>query len=313
MTRIAYIDRKFSPGSLDLIAKAEAIMDEYSAQGFSLTLRQLYYQFVARGFIPNSLQSYKRLGSVVNDARLAGLLDWDNIEDRTRNLTGVPHWRDPGDAIADAARSYAIDLWEGQPIRPEIWVEKEALSGVVEPTAVRNRVDYFACRGYTSQSELWRAANRFIRRWKRDRQRTVIFHLGDHDPSGIDMTRDNLDRLCLFVRHHTGSSRAIDLKRLALNMDQVEQYNPPPNPAKLTDSRCAGYMEEFGDQSWELDALDPTTIDALLQEHVNEILDGEGDRDEYEARQEREVQERDLMDTASARWDEVAEYLREGD
>lgn len=280
MTRIAYVAKKFGPEALRLIKTADDIMTEYEAQGFALTLRQLYYQFVARGVIVNTIQSYKRLGGIVNDARLAGLLDWDNIEDRTRNLSGVPTWQDPGHRIRSAANSHALDLWEGQPTRPEVWIEKEALSGVVEPTCAENRVDFFACRGYTSQSEQWRAACRIIRRYQNDGQKTAIFHLGDHDPSGIDMTRDNLDRLRLFIEHHLGHSRA------------------------------NGYIERFGMESWELDALDPTTIATLLETNISRVLD-DGDRAEYDARQALEAEQQEQLRNAAERWDEVADFLKD--
>lgn len=309
MTRIAYTPKKFNASSQALIATADAIMREYADQGFALTLRQLYYQFVARGVIPNTLQSYKRLGSIINDARLAGLLDWNNIEDRTRSLSGLPKWDDPADVISSAAEGYKIDLWDGQPVRPEIWIEKEALSGVIEPTAFAYRVDYFACRGYTSQSEQWRAAMRIVRRWRNEQQRTIIFHLGDHDPSGIDMTRDNTARLELFCAKHVGII-PFELRRLALNMDQVEEHSPPPNPTKLTDSRAEGYLEAFGDESWELDALNPTLIAELLTENVDQVLE-DGDRDRYDARKAQEAEERELLRSAAARWEDVADFLKE--
>jgi hypothetical protein len=100
-----------------------------------------------------------------------------------------------------------------------------------------------------------------LKAYENDGQETVVIHLGDHDPSGIDMSRDIRDRLRLF-------GAKTQLRRIALNMDQVEQYDPPPNPAKLTDSRAEGYIEEYGDDSWELDALDPATLDTLVNEEI---------------------------------------------
>lgn len=86
---------------------------------------------------------------------------------------------------------------------------------------------------------------------KDHRERRVILHLGDHDPSGIDMTRDISDRLELF-------GADVEVKRIALNWDQIDEFTPPPNPAKLSDSRAGAYIAEYGDESWELDALEPT-------------------------------------------------------
>ena len=95
---------------------------------------------------------------------------------------------------------------------------------------------------------------------------TRILHFGDHDPSGIDMTRDIADRLHLF-----GSE--VDVRRVALNMDQIDQYDPPPNPAKLSDSRSEKYVSEFGPNSWELDALEPRVLAALVDLEIDEVLE----------------------------------------
>jgi hypothetical protein len=113
---------------------------------------------------------------------------------------------------------------------------------------------------------------RIKRRYVNDSQRTVILHLGDHDPSGIDMTRDILERLQGFLGYH-GCADSLTLYRIALNMDQVEEHNPPPNPAKLTDSRCAGYMDQYGDESWELDALRPDVLIELIRTKIMEQVE----------------------------------------
>lgn len=266
----AYIDRKFSEGSMAIIDQANGIIEDYQAQGFTLTLRQLYYQFVARGILPNKQAEYDKLGSIINYARLAGLVDWEAIEDRTRNLEARAAWSSPADIIKACAAQFHVDFWKGQKARPEVWIEKEALVGVVEPICEELDIAYFACRGYSSQSEQWRAGKRFCQRWDDSRQSTVILHLGDHDPSGIDMTRDNRTRLELFTSQF---GDIVEVQRLALNMDQVDQYNPPPNPAKMTDSRAEGYVAQYGDSSWELDALDPPVIAALIREAVDPLID----------------------------------------
>jgi hypothetical protein len=107
-------------------------------------------------------------------------------------------------------------------------------------------------------------------------QEPLIIHLGDHDPSGIDMTRDNRDRLGMFAQHN------VEVIRLALNMDQVEQYTPPPNPAKTTDSRAKDYIAAYGTSSWELDALEPRVINELLHTTIRGCIDAE----EWEEREQ---------------------------
>jgi hypothetical protein len=252
----------WSPGTdaQAVVRQAEAICRTYAGQGYDLTLRQLYYQFVARGLIPNSQQSYSRLGDIVSNGRMAGLIDWSHIVDRTRNLRGTSHWGSPSDIIDASASSFRLDKWADQDTRVEVWVEKEALAGVVQRAADEYDVNWFSCRGYVSQSELW-AAGRRHRLYMQRGQGVIVLHLGDHDPSGIDMTRDIRDRPP-HVRSATArTTRPRKVRRIALNDGSgQQQYNPPPNPAKLTDSRSEGYIQEYGHESWELDALDPATL-----------------------------------------------------
>lgn len=256
-----YVPKKFSEEHETIIANSNAIIAEYGERGFTLTLRQLFYQHVSRALLGNTDANYKRLGGIISDARIAGLVSWTAIEDRGRNLRGINTVSGPGEAIKRARQTYAIDMWAGQPCRVEVWVEKEALVGVISGICSKLRVDFFATKGYNSQSEQWRAGQRFAG-YVTDGQRPIVLHLGDHDPSGIDMTRDNKDRLSMFA------GVPILVQRIALNMDQVEHYDPPPNPTKLTDSRADDYIRQFGHDCWELDALDPQVIANLIQTRV---------------------------------------------
>jgi len=269
MPYIRYIYKKFSAKSLRKIDQAEAIIQEYAADGYDLTLRQLYYQFVARDLILNKQTEYKNLGSVISDGRLAGLIDWDSIVDRTRELKALGHWNSPADVLDSAAYSYRTDLWQSQPYRLEVWIEKDALVGVIEKVCKQWDVPYFSCKGYNSQSEMWRAGQRLLELAESGYMVRVL-HLGDHDPSGIDMTRDIRDRLNMFAEPND-----VVVKRIALNMEQVEELKPPPNFAKLSDARSADYIAEYGDESWELDALSPAYINDLIQEEVEVVLDQE--------------------------------------
>jgi len=266
MPKIKYVDRRFSAASLAVIDKANEIIESYATQGYDLTLRQLYYQFVARDLIPNTQREYKKLGSIINDGRLAGLIDWDRLVDRTRNVQLNSHWTHPKHIVEVCAEQYQIDKWQDQESRIEVWIEKDALIGVIEGVCQREDVSYFSCRGYNSQSEMWGASIRLFKHYEESGQHPVIIHLGDHDPSGIDMTRDIEDRLRLF-------GLDITVERIALNMDQVEKYGPPPNPAKITDSRAKQYIHDFGTKSWELDALEPTMLEKLIASKIARYRD----------------------------------------
>lgn len=299
MPNIQYKEINFRQSSLDLIKLVNQVIQEYQAQGYELTLRQAYYQLVARGYIPNNERSYKNIGNLINDGRLAGLIDWYAITDRTRNLRGNSHWDTPAEVIESAKYSYRLDKWEGQPNYVEVWVEKDALVDVVGQACRPLDVPFFSCRGYTSQSEMWAAAQRFIRRG--DREQRIIIHLGDHDPSGIDMTRDIQERLEMF-------GADVMVKRVALTMEQIDFYTPPPNPAKLTDSRCWGYIQKFGNESWELDALEPKVITDLITEQVTMYRDDTLYQQvcDQERREKRELQL--LCDNYS----EAVSFLKEG-
>jgi len=267
MPKIIYEAKNFTNKTLAVIHQAEDIIIEYQAQGFSLTLRQVYYQFVARGFIENTERDYKRLGNIISDARRAGMIDWDAIEDRTRYLRSVSSWDSPQSILGAAKESYHRDLWESQDVRFEVWIEKDALVGVIQGVCEDLDVPYFSCRGYVSDSEMWQAGMR-VHEHNRHGQRVVMLHLGDHDPSGIDMTRDIKSRIELFSAYGD-----FEMKRIALTMEQIEDQSPPPNPAKISDSRFAGYEAKYGDESWELDALEPSFIVELIEESVFALRD----------------------------------------
>jgi len=327
MAEIAYISKNFGASSLDIIAKANRICAAFQRQGINLTLRGLYYRLVARdlfpddrrwyrdprtgkwvrdldGLNPNSTKNadpnYKWLGDIINDARLAGLVDWTYLVDETRALRSLAHWEDPF-AIMDAVASqYRIDRWAKQPVHVEVWVEKDAMVGVLTGVCNTNDVPFFSCRGYTSQTAMHDAAQRLISIERSNKQDLVIIHLGDHDPSGVDMSRDIEDRLNLFGCFPT-------VRRIALNMDQIEQYDPPPNPAKITDSRSGGYIDRYGDESWELDALDPAVLIQLIQAEIEDWRDDS----QWALDTARQDRERTQLELVRDRWDDVVSLVED--
>lgn len=315
MPRVKYQDMNLGPDRIAMIAKVNQLIADYRAQGYALTLRQVYYQFVARDWLPaawadketgsvNNERSYKKLGCLVNDGRMAGLIDWHAIEDRTRNIDGNSHWDSPQSILDTVAKQFAIDKWADQLHRVEVWVEKDALEGVVGKAAREMDVQFFSCRGYTSQTAMWDAGQR-LKDYAKGGQVPVIIHLGDHDPSGLDMSRDVEERLRVFM---DGLGARLIFERIALNMDQVEQYNPPPNPTKMTDSRASGYVAECGEECWELDALDPAVIDDLVTQKVLEYRD----EDLFDAKVEEESTHRELLTKTSKRWPDVTKFLKKG-
>lgn len=242
-----------------------AVVEEYSQQGFKLTLRQLYYQLVVAGIMPNEQRQYAKLSKILTDARMCGMIDWDIIEDRIRVPRRPPQWDSVADILDTCANQFRRDRHEDQDNYVEVWVEKDALSGVLLPITAEYHVHLMVNRGYSSVSAMHDAATRFQSAEHAGKDSHIIY-LGDHDPSGLDMVRDIRSRLERFQTY-------VDVHPIALTMEQIELYNPPPNPAKVTDPRASEYIAQHGNTSWELDALRPTVLHELLRRHLNALID----------------------------------------
>lgn len=303
----AFIDSRFGVDKQAIVDMVNGVVVDYQAQGLRLTLRQLYYQCISHDLFPdswidaaynaknklqpttkNTVKNYKRLGTILSDARQAGLVDWDAIEDRGRRPNTIQEFRDLDHLFDVALGAYRLARWDGQEHYAELWVEKDALSGVLQPLASEFHVTLMVNKGYSSQSAMYEASKRFIAQEQKDKD-TLLFYLGDHDPSGEDMVRDVRDRLHLY-----GSD--VTVRKLALTMDQIEQHNPPPNPTKMSDSRADKYVDRHGNESWEVDALPPEALDAIIREEFLRSLDMDL-MDEIKAQEEKD---KELMRTAVA-------------
>jgi hypothetical protein len=300
MAKICFQDKEFRQNTLALINKCNVILERYHAAGYDMTVRQVYYQLVSADEIENSEKSYNKIQLLLNDARLAGLVDWDFIVDRTRSLRELSTWDSPEDILEGALNGFRIDKWASQTYRPEVWIEKDALVGVFERTCNDLQVPVLSCRGYASLSEMFEAGYRRFNRYNRGDQIPYILHFGDHDPSGIDMSRDIVNRLALLSK--VGQPK---FDRLALNMNQVEQYDPPPNPAKITDTRARDYIIKFGGSSWELDALEPDVLNTIIRENILAV------RDErlWEEAVEEENHHKETLSRIAENYDEIEQFL----
>lgn len=261
-------DKNISKPRLALLAKVCAIIEEYQAQNIKMTLRQLYYQLVARGIIANQLKEYSKLSALLTDARYNGIVDWEAIEDRIRVPVMHAQWKDVAGLIDSAKHSYRLPRWVGQEYYIELFSEKDALSSVLAPIANKWHIHFCVNRGYTSASAMYDLSKR-VKRQVIAGKKVVILYLGDHDPSGLDMVRDIQDRLNEFLQYRGD----VKVKLIALTMAQVNEYNPPPNPAKITDPRARAYIEEHGNVSWEVDALRPEVMIKLVDETVQSYID----------------------------------------
>lgn len=303
----------------DILTKALEIKEEYDGEDMTLTLRQMYYQFVARGISPSGQLHYKRIGDVLTDARYAGEFPIEGLEDRGRSVAEGDFTRldTDVDAALDTAAEHMqrmplytleADRWVNQPHHVSVWVEKQALEGVFEPTCTELGVSWFACKGYPSVSALWEWIKQVQAATDGEEFQSgtenhiggcrdcTVLYFGDHDPDGWEIPRSaerNIARL-MSVKDIDVSVR---FKRIGLNMDQIRRYSPPPFEAKMTSARYAGYIAEHNtDEAWELDALEPTVLRDLIRKEVNALFDqriyDENDRAVRAARREMRVRMR---------------------
>lgn len=250
---------RLSKANRIMLERINTILEEYRNDGYVLTLRQLYYQLVSKDIIPNNDREYAKLSNILKKGRMAGIVDWSAIEDRVR-VPKLPYWvRDVQHAIQDTIEQYRVDRMQGQQRNIEIWVEKDALSNVLFRVTSKYHIRLMVNRGYSSISAMYDAHRRL-------RSGDVILYFGDHDTSGKDMVRDIRERMEEF-------GREVDVRPVALTMEQIRRFNPPPNPAKITDPRAKWYIREYGRTSWELDALPPRELIRLAEEAVEELID----------------------------------------
>lgn len=298
MTKEAFEDRRFAAKTAKIIEQANAIYEEY--EGAELTLRQLHYQFVARDLYENTMRNYKKLGDIIRNGRMAGLISWDMIEDRTRGLTGYGGGSSsPASAIRTASYSYKEPLWDTQPTKVEVWVEKDALTGVLTDPAYEHRLWYFATKGYPSISSLKEAADRF-KRQEQNGENTVILYFSDHDPEGLHMPEQVGEILEQF------GVTNVEIRRMGLTMEQIREHNPPASAAKASSSRVQGYYDATGtDEAWELDALKPAVIQDLIRDEVEKIKD----HDLWEAAVQKEAEGERTMERIAENYGAIVQFL----
>lgn len=269
--KIAYEDKlRLNKANTERLEIINGIIEEYVADDYILTLRQLYYQLVSRDVIANTPKEYSKLSILLKRGRMAGIVDWDAIEDRGRQPK-LPYSVDGvKDALNDTVEQYRIDRMKGQEKYIEVWVEKDALSNVFLRVTEEFHIRLMVNKGYSSCSAMHEAFKRFKQHMILNEQEGLILYFGDHDPSGIDMARDIENRMKEFGIYNYGE---FEVKRPALTIQQVRQFKCPENPAKMTDPRAAWYVQEHGKKSWELDALPPRNLIQIIERNVQGNID----------------------------------------
>jgi hypothetical protein len=250
-------------------AKTKALLEvalEVLQANNPMTVRQVYYQLVSRQVIENNRSQYQAVSNALVDARKDGTIPWDWIEDRLRRPRHVQMWDGLSDFADTAGRAYRRDVWESQPAYLEMWLEKDALSGIFEDALDRYGVTLNVGRGYDGWDSIHNAACRFLDKSENEGLDSTVLYFGDFDPSGEDMVRSLKERL-----EQLGAEP--EIRKCALTPDDVERYQLPPDFTKKTDSRSAKFVAKHGDISVELDALPVDVLRARIIEEVEERLD----------------------------------------
>ena len=259
-----------------LLSEGANILNRYAKKGIKMTLRQFYYQLVGKDLIPNHLSVYKRIGDLVSDARYGGLIDWDAIVDSGREPNMASEWENLKELVESAIYAFRLPRWNQQDNYIEVFSEKDASTTVLTPICRKWHVHYNMNRGYSSSTAMYELSKR-LQRQLQDGKEVVLIYVGDHDPSGRDMVRDVRDRLQEFVEDGDSGNHFdfsdVKIEHVALTLQQIDEYNCPPNPAKLSDSRADKYIQEFGTDSWELDALPMEVLQQLVEDKILEYID----------------------------------------
>lgn len=291
---------KLNAANKERLEVINAIISDYKRQGYTLTLRQCYYQLVSKDIIPNNDKEYAKLSNLLVQGRMAGIVDWSAIEDRVR-IPKLPYQADDvADALEDIQGAFRLDKMKGQPTYIEVWIEKDALSAILERVTREYHVRLMVNRGYSSCTAMYSAYKRIMDAYYAGAEKVKILYFGDHDPSGMDMIRDVKERVgemlisgkgayhiaqmndmdAAYIEDEDGSHLSMhhlegifEVEQVALNMQQIRQYNPPENPAKIKDPRAAWYIKKYGNKSWELDALPPSALAKLCEDAIEENTD----------------------------------------
>jgi hypothetical protein len=205
---------------LQLINK---IVTEYTEQGLVLTLRQLYYQLVTKNVIENKVSEYSKLSQHLKEGRMSGIIDWSAIEDRLRVPKKVVSWEGPKEILSAVANQFRLNHQKGQKNYIEVWVEKDALSGVLSRVTSKYHVPILVNRGYSSASAMHESFLRFKDEISAGRKVTILY-LGDFDPSGKDMVRDIEERILEFLLTDPYISRMSSYIEHMLTDEQKEVY-----------------------------------------------------------------------------------------
>ncbi len=251
-----------------LIQNINAVLSEYETR---LTVRQLFYQLATRHIVPLTKKGYRSVQSACSKGRKKGYVDWEKIEDRTRKPHTKLMWQGLDDFKNTILIAYQRNIWINQQSYFEVWLEKNALYGVISPITQKYGITLQVITGYSSDSAIYEGANRFKQHFHSrggfGLSQPTILYLGDHDATGIDIDRDIRDS---FLNDH---DLKINVKRIGLLYADIGKYNLLPNFEKETDTRLKGYRAKGYTKQAELDALPPDVLIGRVESAITSHLD----------------------------------------
>ena len=244
--------------SLNLIEAMYAAAE--SAQ--PITGRGIGYKLFTRGLIASMARpEMQRVYRLLKEAREEGLIPWEWIVDETRELERRASWDNPAEYVEAVHRSYRRDFWSQQPARVEVWSEKGTVRGVLGPVLDDYGVGFRVMHGFSGATTVHDVAQ------DDDGRDLIVLYVGDYDPSGMFMSEHDLPgRLAKYGGDH------VNLERIALTREHTADLPSFPASDKKNDPRYKWFVQNFGTQCWELDALDPNDLRALVDEAIqNEV------------------------------------------
>ena len=246
--------------SLELLAQVQEIIDSYD---FALTLRQIYYQLVAKQIISNEQSNYRKISRLCVAGRDEGILPEEGFADRLRIIDKLSSWVDLNEFMETVKRSYHKNKWQNQPKYLEIWTEKDALRSVLSQVTYQYDVSLMVSRGQLSRTAIYEASERYKAQGDKE---YYLYYCGDFDPSGLSIYNSIKERLDNF-------GISIKFERIALTKEQIEKYKLPSDPAKPSDPNYNKFVSLYGsDMVVELDSLPPDVLRDIIKDCITKNI-----------------------------------------
>jgi hypothetical protein len=250
--------RGMARASLDLIEAMYAAAK--AAQ--PITGRGIGYKLFTARLIPSvERKEMQRVYRLLRQAREQDIIPWEWIVDENRSLEKVSTWDNPEQYARTVARSYRRDFWNQQPVRCEVWSEKGTVRGVLAPVLDDYALGFRVMRGFSATSAYEAAQND-------DGRDLIVLYVGDFDPSGLFMSKEDLPaRLAKYDGHH------IEVRRIAVTREQAEGLPSFAATDKQKDPRYKWFVSNHGNRCWELDAMDPNDLRDCVEAEIEELLE----------------------------------------